>query len=318
MTVNQPTNLNRTNQGFNMPFWQKNWPMIILIIGSLLFLAISVVGLLTDSTQIVGENAWIKPMKFGISSAIYGITLLWMMQFLDESKKRVTQIAAWIISLGLIIELAAIYLQAYRGIRSHFNITTQLNANIYSLMGTTIFLIWVCTIIIGVRLLQQDIQPTALGASIRWGLLASIIGMALAFLMISSTPQQIASQEAGEPVVELGAHSVGVDDGGAGLPFVGWSTTGGDLRIGHFVGLHGLQVLPLLGLWLSNRPVALPAKKQRRLIALAGIGYIGTTFLLTWQALRGQSIIAPDALMLIVTFALMSAVLIPFLIIYKK
>jgi hypothetical protein len=95
-----------------------------------------------------------------------------------------------------------------------------------------------------------------------------------------------------------GAHSVGVPDGGPGLPLTGWSTVGGDLRIGHFVGLHGLQALPLLALLLRRFGRRWNGAAQARLVLVAGLGYAVLTVLLTVQALRGQPLLRPDALTL--------------------
>lgn len=75
--------------------------------------------------------------------------------------------------------------------------------------------------------------------------------MAVAFLMTGPTSEQLNDFQG-----IAGAHAVGVPDGGAGLPFLGWSTEGGDLRVPHFVGMHALQALPLglLALeWASAR-----------------------------------------------------------------
>jgi hypothetical protein len=122
--------------------------------------------------------------------------------------------------------------------------------------------------------------------------------MAVAFLMTQPTPEQSAVIAAGSSSV-VGAHAVGVADGGPGLPIVGWSTAGGDLRVAHFVGLHGLQILPLLGLALVRfGPPWVPMRDRSRLVGVAAAFWMAMTLLLTWQALGGQPLFAPDALTL--------------------
>jgi hypothetical protein len=96
-----------------------------------------------------------------------------------------------------------------------------------------------------------------------------------------------------------GAHTVGVEDGGPGLPVVGWSTVAGDLRVGHFIGLHALQSVPILGILLIRfAPAWLRPSDRVRLIITAGLAYIAITLLATWQALRAQPLLRPDALTL--------------------
>jgi hypothetical protein len=87
-----------------------------------------------------------------------------------------------------------------------------------------------------------------------------------------------------------------VPDGGPGLPLLNWSTVGGDLRAAHFVGIHALQILPLVGWYLTRRAPDWLGHAQRLLLVFtAALVYLGTILLLLWQALRGQSVIAPDA-----------------------
>jgi hypothetical protein len=115
--------------------------------------------------------------------------------------------------------------------------------------------------------------------------------------MLPPTALQLAALRVSGHMYIIGAHSVGVPDGGPGLPFLGWSTTGGDLRIPHFFGLHALQVLPMIG-WLlaQHTPTWLRRPHRLTLLWTAALAYLALIALLTWQALRAQSIIAPDAL----------------------
>jgi hypothetical protein len=95
-------------------------------------------------------------------------------------------------------------------------------------------------------------------------------------------------------MLHTGAHSVGVADGGPGLPILGWSTIGGDLRVPHFIGIHGLQFMLVVGLLLTLGARWLDAWHRVALVWTGALGYLGLIVLLEWQALRGQSVVRPD------------------------
>jgi hypothetical protein len=90
-----------------------------------------------------------------------------------------------------------------------------------------------------------------------------------------------------------GQHSVGGFDGGPGVPVTGWSREHGDLRVPHFIGLHALQALTLIAVAL--RSLRRSDRSRVRLVLAAAASYASLFVLLLWQALRGISVVAPDA-----------------------
>ena len=150
----------------------------------------------------------------------------------------------------------------------------------------------------GVALLLQRGLDRPVAWGLRFGVLLALVGMSLAFFMTSPTAAQLTAVQGGAGLPIAGAHTVGRADGGPGLPVLGWSTVSGDLRIAHFVGLHGLQVVPLVAFFVTQRARRLTKGAQTALVTVAGAVWLGLDLLLAWQALRGQSIVRPDALTL--------------------
>jgi hypothetical protein len=276
--------------------WQFNRLLTFSVIAFVLLIPLPFIGMALDPKVITGVNGWIKPLKFLLSAAIYSATFLWLLTYV-KGRRRWVQFVANVTAVVLLIEIALIVLQVIRGASSHFNVATGFDAAVYSIMGTAITILAVMNLVLAILLLIQRMDDRGFAWSLRLGVLASFVGITVAFFMTAGpTPEQLAAMEAGAPMTTIGAHSVGVADGGPGLPFVGWSTAGGDLRVPHFVGLHGMQVIPLLGWWLSRPAQRRRYREGQRLafVWIGGLSYIGFTLLLTWQALRGQSVIAPD------------------------
>ena len=148
-------------------------------------------------------------------------------------------------------------------------------------------------IAVAVALWRQRFDDRSIGWALRLGMTITLIGAFSGGLMTRPTTTQLEQARAGQGMTIIGAHTVGAPDGGPGLPGTGWSVEHGDLRVPHFLGLHALQALALLALLLRRWRSA--DRARPRLMIVAGSSYALLFALLLWQALRGQSVLNPDA-----------------------
>jgi len=237
---------------------------------AILFFVLGAVAIV-DSTTILGISRWVKPMKFAISIALFLGTMGWLLGYLENSRRAVA-IVSWATGMTMAMEIVLIVMQSLRGVRSHFNAETAFDGAVFSAMGMLIMVntlaVIYATLLFFIR--KSSASPGLL-TGIRWGMLLLILASFEAGLMIGR-----------------GSHSVGAEDGSAGLQFVNWSTSVGDLRIAHFVGMHALQALPLFGWFLDRRAV----RGARAWVAIAALGWIAITAILVAQALAGRPMLA--------------------------
>lgn len=228
-----------------------------------------------DDRLVTGINPWIKPIKFTLANAVYMLTVGWLFHHLpagQAARRRTCRLVA----LTIIAETVLITIQAARGTTSHFNLSSLANAGILGLMGLMIVVNTAAVAYATVRFWRGE---PAIPAPYLWGIRLGL----LIFLLASLE---------GFVMIRLHAHSVGVADGGPGLPLLNWSTRGGDLRVAHFVGLHALQVLPVVGYLFSSRRAAALLKNPSRWVWATAALYGGLSLLLFLQALSGSPLIS--------------------------
>jgi hypothetical protein len=277
--------------------WKTSGPLTATGLLMLPVLAVALYGLAVDARMITGAPAWLKPAKFAVSISIYTLTLAWIFTLIPQWSRTRT-IVGWTTAVTLVLEIAIITAQAYRGVASHFNVSTPLDAVLFSIMGAAILVQTLSVIAVAVAVWREQLPDRALTWALRMATVMTIAGGLTGGLMTRPTEQQLAGARAGERMLVVGAHTVGGPDGGPGLPGTGWSTRHGDIRVAHFIGLHALQVLPIIALLLARRSMAEVVRV--RLILVSAGSYAGLFSILLWQALRGQSVYAPDGSTLVI------------------
>jgi hypothetical protein len=228
-----------------------------------------------DGREVMGINPWIKPIKFAASIAIYAVTMSWLLYELPL-KEKVKGRVNWAIAITLIIEIVLITMQAARGVTSHFNNATPFDSAVFAVMGASITFNILVAAYVALKFWRTDAK---IPAPYLWG------------IRIGLTIFVLASLE-GFAMTTQSAHSVGVPDGGPGLPLLNWSTRGGDLRAAHFFGIHALQVLPLAGYLLSTRRWESLTSNPVRWVQVAGVVYALLALLLFLWAMAGRPLVS--------------------------
>jgi hypothetical protein len=281
------------------PLWKGSPPLAAAGLLMLGVLGATLVGLLVDPRIVTGVPVWLKPAKFAVSIAIYTLTLAWIFSLLPEWP-RTRRLVGWTTAVTLVLEIVIIAVQAFRGTTSHFNVGTAFDGVLFSIMGLAIVVQTLSTVAVAVALWRHPFVDRALGWALRLGVTMTIVGAMTGALMTQPTPAQLDAARAGGRMTVVGAHTVGAADGGPGLPGTGWSTEHGDLRVPHFLGLHAMQVLPVIALGLARRRVSEVVRVRLTIVGAAS--YASLFGILLSQALRGQSVLAPD----VVTLALVA------------
>jgi hypothetical protein len=298
---------------FVSSFRQTNLPLTILAAITSATLLISILGLIFDprATAIINTPAWSKLFKFSVSVLVMTPALIWAIKITEGKTRRIANIAASVIGTMLSLEMILLLIQATRARPMHFNYTTPLDSALWITMTVGIFTMFAAFVVLLIAVWRGVRQQPVIAWAIKIGMIITAVGLITPNLSAGPNDAQLKALEAKQPNILIGAHTIGsssaIPDAEPGLPLIGWNTQHGDIRIGHFIGLHALQLIPLFGIWLSRRKLS--QNRQLALLWTAGFGYFGLMLLTTWQALRGQSIVAPDALTINVAIVLAIVVL---------
>jgi hypothetical protein len=260
-------------------------------------LVLCLLGLAVDRRVITGAPAWLKPAKFAFSVMIAALSFAFCIAS-TRIWRLFTRALDVVLTVGFVLEIALIDMQAARGTTSHFNLSTRFDAIVFGVMGVSIACIWLAMLALTMVLFRQRFASSAWGWSLRLGMVMALIGTGSGALMTVPNSRQLADAHATGRLPIAGGHTMGAVDGGPGLPVTGWSADHGDLRVAHFVGMHGLQVLPLLAWWIARRRPAPEERTQRNLVFAMAASYLALFGLILWQAFRGQSIAQPDSVSL--------------------
>jgi len=193
-----------------------------------------------------GPVTWRKPILFGISGGLPCLSAGWAWSQLHWRRGDgwLASATAW----ALLIEVALIDLQRWRGVASHFNRQTPLDSFLYDLMGGLILFVTLVILDLTIRFFQQRTPlPADMLLAARAGLMLLAISCLLGIWISVYGDLRTAAGLSPETY------------GAAGVP-----------KFPHGAVIHAIQWLPLLA-WAARR-ARLPESRRYRIVVSATLG----------------------------------------------
>jgi len=222
-------------------------------------------------------NPWIKPIKFSMSFSTFASTVSLMLLALQIPKWQLT-LARRAIAVSVALEILSLGAQAWRSafaLTGHSFVDRSLALMTNSMVMVNTALVCGMLALFCANRVRSAMADGPMVSAIRYSIVIFLVGNAIGGYMLAR-----------------GAHTVGTGDAGPGLPFVNWSTIGGDLRIAHFIAIHAIQIVPLFAFILSQM-APIPAVKHRRMaiavLAIVVSATVGATFV---QAALGHPLLS--------------------------
>lgn len=210
-----------------------------------------------------GPVTWRKPILFGISGGLTSLSLGWAWTKLPWRRGDgwLATSTAW----ALLVEVALIDLQKWRGVASHFNRDTLLDSLLYDAMGVLIVWVTIVAIDLTIRFFRLPVPlPADMLLATRAGLVLLVISCLLGIWVSVN----------GE--LRMWAKLEPEQFGAAGVP-----------KFPHGAVIHAIQWLPLLA-WAARR-AGLSERTRFRLVAVATLGSSLVLVYALVQTLAGRS-----------------------------
>jgi hypothetical protein len=233
---------------------------LLCLVLSLVFIVLTKI----TTTQVYNVNAWYKPFKFAFSTFLFAWAMAWYCYYLPNFNIKLFN---WAVIILLGFEIFYIALQASKGQLSHYNISTPVYAALYSMMALAASAVTIYTAYVGLLFFTNTFPdlPNYYLWAIRFGIILFVIFSFEGFAMGSRLN-----------------HSVGALNDNSSWFIIGWSKTVGDLRVAHFIGMHALQVLPVLSFYVF---------KNTKLTFALSLLYGLLALLTLIQALQGKPLV---------------------------
>jgi hypothetical protein len=263
------------------------WPRVLWVTGAVLLvtMVVHIAALVITGGPISGPVSLRKPATFAETGWLTAWSVALILPRLRTNAWQRHIVGASVILFG-VGETAIIGFQAWRGVPSHYNFTTALDAALMrgGAGGTAgIFLIGV--IVLLVAALRSGNTTASLRLGVIVGIIVLLVGCLIGFVMISNN-SGVYQGSVGAGFARPTAAYLGPNAATVGPEYILLrpATQGGDLVLPHAIGIHGLVLLGVPAVLLTRTAMALA--RQLQVIALAGASVGVGMILLLVQAVR--------------------------------